>query len=767
MAKENHGQFAFNAGEWSPHMLGRQDLNNYSTALFSCLNWLPLVQGGLTRRPGTIYLTSTKYGASKDSILIPFAYSTTQTYQLEFGDGYIRFFTSHSILTSGSKTITDITQATQGVVTIASHGYSDGDRLILTSIGGMTQLEGREVAVSDKTTNTFKMKDVHGDYVDTSGYDAFDTSGTAAMILEIATTYADTDLDELRWTQSADTLYLTHPDFPTSKLVREDATSWTLSVITFFDGPYDDINDGDTTLTPSATTGSGITITASAVTGINDDQGFLSTDVDRLVRIEHSSTWGFAQITAVTDTKHVTADVISDFGGTGAVKDWRLGLYSDTSGWPAVCGFHQDRFILAHTALYPNRIDLSRSSRYENFRPTDTDGTVADDHAIGEKLASGQVNSIRWVKSGDKGLVLGTSDKEWLVRPSLLSDALTPTDISAIATTNAGSAATESVSVDNHVLFLQGSQKKVEELSYQYTQDGFHVEDVTILADHISLPYITKMVFQRDPQPILWCVRSDGELLSFTYQRDHGVLAWGRHELGGASDAAGTFTLVKDVCVTKAPDGRRDELYLIAERYINGQTERYVELMSDIWQVYDDQTLAFHIDCGLTFADSGGFVVLTGLWHLEGETVTLCVDGAAHPDQVVTNGQVLVNGGTRDAYVVSVGKRLISDAELMPIEAGVQDGTAQGRLKKINTIGFWMVDTLGLKYGPSSTKLTEVLFSRWGDVYGDAVPLFTGISRNRFEGDHDRLGLIYMRADGPFPANIMSIQAYVDTEEES
>lgn len=761
--RANHGQYSFNAGEWSPFMLGRQDLENYLSSSFVTFNFIPMVQGGITRRPGTLFLKTTKFGGTRESRLIRFEFGVTQAYMLEFGHEYIRFFTNGGILAETGQTPTAITQANPGVMTIGTHGYSDGDRLHLAGIGGMTQLEGQEVIVANSTTNTFELQDIYGNNLDTSGYDAFTSGGTASKIIEITTTYEEADLDEIRVTQSADVLYIFHPDFKPRKLVRETATSWTLSEVDFFDGPYGPLNEESTTLQPSGTAGS-ITITASAVDGINDGDGFISTDVGRLIRIEHSGTWGYAEITAITSTTEVDADVVADFGASTASDTWRLGLFSDTTGFPANGTFYEDRLFVAGSALAPQRLDGSRSGRYENFRPTETDGTVADDHAVGFTLASARVNRVRWMEGDEKGLLVGTAGAEWIIRPSLLSEALSPTNINANQTTVYGSANIAAERIGDSILYVQRSKLKVRELTYVFEKDGFRSPDMSTLAEHITLPSVTEIAHAQNPQSILWATRSDGVLLGFTYERDHGVLAWHRHELGGVSAADGTITEVESVAVVPSPDGTVDDVYLIVKRYINGQTERYVEQLTDIWAVFDEQTLAFHVDAGITVTDAGGFTEITGLWHLEGESVTIFADGAAHADKTVTNGKVTLD---RETFIASVGKGYNSDVELMPIEVPLQEGTAQGLFKKISRISFWLVDTLGLKYGPDENTLTEILFSRWGDTYGDATPLFTGVARVGFEGDHDRLGQVYVRADGAFPCNLLSVQSQVKVEEDS
>ena len=239
MAFESLIQSSFNAGELSPLLLGRTDLAKRSNGLYLCLNWLPLVQGGLTRRPGTTMLKEVKF-SEKATRIFPFQYSITQTYLLEFGDSYIRFFAQHGILTNTAQTITGVTKASPAVLTYSgSDTYANDDRVYITEVVGMTQLNNREFVVKNVNTgaNTFELYERIGGAdvaVDSTGYDTF-TSGASSLaeIYQVTSPYAEADLDEVRIVQSADTLYIFHPDYAPRVLTRQSAVSWTLSTMTF------------------------------------------------------------------------------------------------------------------------------------------------------------------------------------------------------------------------------------------------------------------------------------------------------------------------------------------------------------------------------------------------------------------------------------------------------------------------------------------------------------------------------------------------------
>ena len=750
-------QNSFNGGELSSLLLGRQDLDKYAAGLFVCLNAIPLTQGAWTRRPGTKYLQQCKHHG-KVARLFPFQYSITQTYMLEFGEQYIRFFADNAPVTMATQAITGITKANPAVLTYSgTDTYANGDRVYVTGVVGMTQVNGREFKVANVDTgaNTFELQDSDGNNVDSSAYDTYSSAGTVGEILELTTAFTEAELPRVRVTQSADTLYIMHPNHPPQTLVRVTATSWTLSDIAFTDGPYDSVNTTSTTLTPSAATGTGVTLTASAVTGINGGTGFKTTDVGRLIRIQEGSTWGYVEVTGWTSTTVVTVTVHATLTNTSAKTNWRLGVWSDTTGFPRAATFADDRLFFAGAASYPQRLDGSKTGLYTNFSPSNSGGTVADDNAVAFSLNSDDVNAVEWLVSTEKGLLAGTGRGEWLLRPSSLTEALTPTNITGKPATRYGSAAVAPVIAGKAVLFVQRAARKVRELAYVFEVDGFKAPDMSLLAEHITLPSIGEVAYQEQPQAIMWGVRDDGVLLGMTYERDQKVVAWHRHELGGWSDSGGTeVPVVESVGVIPSADATRDELYLIVKRYVNGATRRYVEYMTKLWEVGDAQVDAFYADCGVTTTVGSPTNTITGLWHLEGETVGAYIDGARHVDITVTNGTATFS---KTGTVKTVGYFYNSDGQTMPIEGGAQDGSAQGKPKRIHRVGFWLVDTLGLKYGATASDLTEILERQWGDTFGSATALCTGVVRERFESDLDKLGQVYWRADGPFPATVLAV----------
>lgn len=594
-----------------------------------------------------------------------------------------------------------------------------------------------------------------------------------ATPVEIVTTYAEADIFDLKFTQSADTIYIAHQNYAPRKLTRSSHTAWTLSVIDFQDGPWMEVNAVTTTLTPAAATGSGIVITASSIVGINGGVGFLATDVGRSVRIKTSGAkWGWGKIVGFTDTTHVTVDIVKDFGAAAATATWRLGLWSVTTKYPGAVTFYEDRLVYGGSYSSPQTINGSRTGAYENYAPTDYDtaGTVANDHAYSFTLNSRDVQLIKWLIGDEKGLMAGTVRGEWIVRPSSLNDALSPTNVSAKQSTNHGSNGVDVVRAGKAALFVNRSGRKIREFAYDYSSDGFRAANMTVLSNHITRGGIVDAVYQQEPHSIIWSARADGAVLSFTYDREQNEFGWSRGYLGGFSDVTQvTPAIVESVSVIPEPSGTYDELWMVVRRYVNGASVRTVEYMTAYWEHGDAQEDGFYVDCGLTY-DGALATTISGLDHLVGQTVTVLADGAAHPDCVVSAlGQIVL---ARSASVVQVGLGYNSDWETLRIEGGAADGTAQGKTQRIHNVTLRLLDTLGIEVGEDFDNLEPIEFRTTADGMSEAVPLFTGdTGPENWPGDYadnsrDRPGpFICGRIRQPFPAILQAVMPQLHTQD--
>lgn len=729
----------FTGGEISQNVhAGRNDVEKFQFGLEHSLNALQFIQGPWTRRPGTKYVASTKF-PSKETRLMRFEFSITQAYIIEVGDLYMRFFRNHGQITNATNAITGATNANPVVLTSTGHTILNGDKVVVLDVVGMEELNNREFTAANVTANTLELAGVDG-----TAYDAYVSGGTVAEIYEIATTYAEADIFDLEFSQSADVVYITHPSYKPAKLSRLGHTSWTLADIDFIDGPYLPTNTSATTMTPSATSGTGKTMTASSAF-------FLSTDVGRHIRAKHSTTWGWAKIVGYTSSTVVTIDIQSNFGGVGATLDWRVGAWSDTTSYPATTGFYEDRLFYGGALNLPQRLDGSETGQYDTFSPTETNGDIVDSTAISFSMNSPQVNSIIWISDNDRGLLVGTSGAEWVVRPSSLAEALTALNVSSKVSTRNGSAKIPPIQVGRGTVYVQNKKRKLNQFQFFFEVDGFISADLTVFAEHITDSGVAGMAFTQEPLPIIWVNLADGSLVSCMIDEAQEIVGWNRHHICGVFD--GGIAQVKSIAQIPDPTETRDELWLLVKRTKGGSTVQEIEYMEKVFEETDAAADAYFMDSGLQYSGAST-TELTGLWHLNGETVAIIGDGTLHPSKVVTNGKVTLD---RAVTTASVGCGYASSGMTTRWDAGARDGTAQGKTNRINKVLMRLIRSSALQYGPDVNGPL--------DTYSFEAPLFSGYVELDWDDDYDYEGRVAWKVDTPLPLTIAAIIAQGTTQD--
>jgi len=842
----------FTGGELSPRLDGRNDLTKYSSGCKTLENFIVYPHGAAARRSGTTFVAEVADSDNKTR-LIPFEFSTTQTYMLEFSNLKMRVYKDDGSVLEGDKTISGITQANPAVVTATSHGYSNGDEVVISSVVGMTEVNSKRFLVADKTTNTFELQNKDGTDINSSAFTAYSSGGVSNKVFEITTPYTTAQLFDIKFAQSADVMYITHPAHEVEKLSRTGHTAWTLADVDFTKGPFQDANITTTTLTPASASVGSRNITASAVTGINGGQGFIATDVGRQIHFNA----GYATITSITSTTIVVATVTTAFTNGNAIADWYLGAFSDTTGHPSCVTFFEQRLVFAGTTNQPQTIFFSRSGDYENM-DANIGGTVADDDAIIYTIASNQVNAIRFM-TATRTLILGTAGGEFTVSGGGTDSAVTPTNILIKKQSNHGAANVDAIAVGNATLFLQRAKRKVRELAYNFDVDGYIAPDMTILAEHVTEGGLTQMSYQQEPNQIIWGVRNDGELIGLTYQREQQVTAWHRHIFGGRFgnatvtvtdyaniangtrivlkkadgttttftsatsatsgkfhttssnnqtatnlktliDADSNFTATvlsnvvtitetsplstgfltikslddatrltstnegKAVCesVSVIPtDDSEYQTWVIVKRTINGITRRFVEFINTFDFTETDNTTFNFLDSALAYAGSA-VTTISGLDHLEGQTVGILANGATHPDKTVSSGSITLD---RASTNVKVGLAYNSILQTMRIDAGSQNGTSQGKTKRIYEITIRLFESIGVEVGETLDNMERIPFRTSFDPMDEGLPTFTGDKAVEFRGNYDTDGFIFVRQTQPLPLTILSLYPELQTND--
>jgi len=571
---------SFVSGEFGNKLTGRTDFEKYQSAAKTMENFLVHPQGAATRRVGTQFISEVK-DSTKKTRLIPFEFSTTQTYILEFGDQYIRF-------------------------------YKDKGQIL--------------------------------------------SSGSA---YEISSPYLEAELFDIKFAQSADVMYLVHPNHDVRKLSRTGHTSWSLATVSFTGSPSLPISGSD----------------------------------DR----------------------------------------------------PSSVSFYEQRLAFAGTNNNPQTIWFSKAGDYENF----TTGTNADDAMI-YTIASNQVNAIRYLKA-QRTLVVGTSGGEFTVSADGTDASITPTNVTIKKQSSYGSANVDAVAAGNAILFLQKAKRKIRELAYNFDSDSYVAPDLTILNDAVTESGIIQMEWQQEPDNILWCVREDGQLAALTYQRSEAVVSWHRHILGGSF---GSGNAVVESIASISGVLNEDELWVIVKRTVDGSTVRYVECFSDFDFDETASTDFKFLDSHLSYSGSAT-TTLSGLDHLEGQTVSILADGSVHANRVVSSGSVSLD---REVTKACVGLSYDSVLQTMRIEGGAAEGTSQGKIKRITKVVLRLFETVGVKVGPSLSNLETVPFRTTSSNLSAPVDtLIEGDKEIEFNDDYNSDGHIFIKQDQPLPASILAI----------
>lgn len=788
----------FQSGELSPRLEGRIDLQKYSSGAQTLENMIVYPQGGATRRPGTYYAGTSKDGGKVR--LIDFEFSDEQAYVMEFGNNYIRFYKDGGVLTEDTTAITAITAADPAVVTANAHGFSNGDRVILSSIGGMTELSNREFTVAGQTTNTFELS---GE--DSTGYTAYTSGGTVGKIVEVSTSYSISDAFEVNHVQSADTVYLVHKDHAPAKLTRTTATSFTLTDIDFIDGPYLDENTSSTTMYASAASGS-VTLTASASV-------FKSNDVGRLVRLREileiahdewaastsyasnetvrydghvyknasgstqtsgntppvhltgtetygdidweyvHDTHGHVKITAYTSGTVVTADVHEDQYGNSTLPDscvgsanantrWALGAFNGDQGFPRAVAFYEERLYLAGTDGKPQTIFGSKTADFENMTPG-----VVDDDAINVTIASDQVNVIKHMIQG-RFLQLLTSSAEFTMSGGSGTQPVTPTNVNVLRETTFGSSDVRPLRAGTSTIMIQKGKEKVKEITFNLDVDGLTGRDLTVLAEHLGRGGLTDMIWQQEPELVLWFVHTDGRLVGLSYDPANNTVGWHQHTLGGTA-------VVESI--TAIPSGAEDQVYLSVKRTIDGSEVRHIVYMQTI--KFDSIEDAFFVDSGLTY-DGSATTTVSGLNHLEGETVQILADGSSHPDKTVSGGSVTLD---RSSEKVHIGYSYNSTVETLRLEGGADDGISQGKIKRIHGVSVRFLETVGADVGPDINNLDTIQFRDSSMAMDEAVPMFTGDKEIAFPSGYDSDSRVIVKQTQPLPMTVLAVMRRSNT----
>lgn len=568
------GWYSFTGGEWAPGAWLRADMEKYYTAARTMRNALCLVHGGVCNRPGTRFVGAAKY-ADKKARLVSFEFSVEQAYALEFGDEYMRVVMDGGHVLESTVSITSTSALNPVKVTASTHGYATGDDVVISGVSGMTELNGRRFTITKVDADNFTL-----DGEDGSGYDA-GTGGTAERVYTLPTPWDADEVWELDFSQSADTLFVSHPGFAQRKITRNDHDDWTVDTVTI--GPT---QAAPTSLNRSSGSGTTHNFVLTAVSELGEESNISNVqDADAsdtlgwtaptgdtpayyrlymdenkaaglyywLVDIEGSKTSYVLPSTLTVDLKDGAPEAKNPFNGAD--------LY------PAHMTFFDQRKILARSNDFPQTLYGSQVGFYDNFNQA---FPLRDSDAWEFTLAARKMNEIVWMREL-VDLVIATKGGEWRMRPGSDGDTITPTSVFNRRQSRWGAAPIAPLVVGNTILFLAYGAKRVRELAYSL-ESGYEGRELTVFSRHLFDAYgAVDWCYQREPFGVAWVVRADGVLCGLTYLREHDIWGWHRHDTDGEFES---------VCAVPA-GGNRDDVYCAVKRTVNGQTKRYIEYFAE------------------------------------------------------------------------------------------------------------------------------------------------------------------------------------------
>jgi len=780
----------FVGGEVSPDMYGRYDLAVYSRASEAMQNFIPKTQGPATFRTGFKFTNTTRN--NNYAVLKEFIFNNDQAYILEFTDQKLRFFRNNTPIIETAKTITAVTTGASSItITSTAHGYVDGEEVFLYLIVGPNVLNGRSYIVSDSATNTFKLKDKDGDYIDGTGLDAYVSGGEAQRVYEISSPYEESeDLNLIQVAQNADAMYIVHPSYRPYLLTRAGDTNWDLDFVS-------EIGSGSGTETgtnfPFVTVGN-------YPRAVGFAQGRLfyggtSNAVDKFWGSrgpENDGTTRYDDFTTGVSDDHSIAYILAPVGGKVEAIQWissndRYFLLGTYGGVSKVTGSRDDEAITATsinvrtltsygcfpypavpqgaTTFFIERSglilrDLAYDLAQDSYVPRDRN--IASTRVTGNgidqiRFANGRPD-VLWARRQD-GVLLGvTFDSQenvagWHRQPL------------------GGDGELESIGV----IPRAGKDDQVW-LSVKRIINGQTRRYIEHYIDPIIFPNTLDFFTGKDNK------KEDfnryGNVV-FDKQREYKHLDshltfngsdFGSDAIKNATLSFGTITdtveITSNVSIFESTDVGREIWGGYDDGGIGGGRFEITSVDSSTvvtCDVLSEPDIEDDLTPGNWYFTAD---TITGLQHLEGETVQIVADGGIHPDRTVVDGSITLEA---QHSVVHIGYKYRGVIKSLNVVAGGTNGNAQAKRRRVTDIKTKFLETLGASVGTDIYNMEPVLYASTDQKTGRPPQPFTGIKDvpvgDEWVGDRpdDIETHVLVIQDDPLPCTIEVIDIYMET----
>lgn len=718
-------QTSFNSGELSPRLSDRIDQAIRSIGLRTMLGYLPLMQGPAEAAPGTVFVAWAK-GRFRT---IPFEYNTTQGYQIEAGDHYMRFYTNDVPIMDGDAPFEIETPWTYEQVQGLWY-QQNYDALYLAHpnvpLQRLARISADRFELEEFSTRNGPLESRNSD--ENLTISASGTTGTVTLTANSAR-FAAGDVGGF--------LEIEGGDFST-------VPSWEPGITTS-SGVLRQWNGRVYQAQGSGRTG---TVAPIHIEGTEWDGTGAGTDING--KGPYGIQWrylydrfGLVKLTAFTSATQMTASVVRRLPTTAPCWRWRFGSFSPRRGYPSKVLLWQDRMVLAKAnTLYGSVTEGIDDHAYRNEL-----GDISRDMAFVRPLPS--PHFIEWMVA-DQALVVGTSDAEHLIVAGSAGQGAGPGNLDTSTPEEDGSAGIRPVKVGSRVLYVESSRSKVMQIAYD-SQRLLRQEsaDLCRYADHIGINGFRDMAWQKKPDKLLWTVIEDGTMAAAAYNPDELLLGWARRHLAEGLKARHVS------CITD-PDGRYKQVWIAAqgdERFGN----RWMMLrMAPMRRAGDAARNHVMLDAAVQYR--GAPISQIDVSWLAGLTVEVVADGKVHPPIVLDeDGRGALDYAASD---IIVGLPYPAEIETLPIEGGSESGTAQGKKRRPYRVDVGVVLSDGVEV--TAGGVVEKAELAYGNSPTDsALPLFTGYVKAENIGNHETSPTVKVRRYLPMPSTISAIVPYM------
>lgn len=753
-------QLAFTTGEVSPDVSSRFDLEQYKSALLEAENVVIRPYGAVAKRQGSQYVGQVKY-SDKPTRLFEFTTNTNNSFMLEFGDKYIRvwnygIYTGIEVTTPFTSDILfDLNCNQSGDVMFICSGkypiqtlsrYSDTDWRMSTY--KLTEQPYDEINTDNGHTLT-----VNGDTI-TSTKDLF-TQDMVGSVIQIAyyveavhTKSAGEVVEKkVKRYMQAQTIEKTYNNinYNVGAFSTDTELSWEFTTHGTWEGTVKlqiSNNDGQTWKdyrTYTSKNDYNVTDTGKIEAGarLKYVSDIKSGSVNCDLSIMPFTQYGIVEIKSVTDAKNAKVNVLNGIKEGEPSYQWKLGSWNRGRGYPKLCTFYQDRFVVAATDSKPNFIWFSRTGDYPNFGVEKVEGTITDDSAITLPVINRKMCEIRHLVPANDLIIL-TSGNEWIIRGD---KTITPTNCNLKTQTQRGALSCEPQFIGNRCVFVQERGGTVRDMGYSYESDNYTGQDLTLFVKTLVKGHLAvTSAYAQDPDSIIYYVRDDGQLNCLTYIPEQKVYGWSHFVTNGK------YRYVESVA-----EGEQDTIYFVVDRVINNKSVKCIERSIPL---YTEDNSDVFLDCYVKVANSIKTDYINAP-HLVGQMVDIVIDGQQMPSRVVPPTGVIKLDGK--ANVITVGLPYTTKIKIPNVEQQINDGTLQGRVATVSRVVLRMYKSFGGKVGRT--------FDRMDDITLPPNELFTGdkpVILPKMGINYSTDTSICIKHSDPFPFNLLSITRIVE-----